>query len=770
MAPDRFSTAATAARPLALAVAAALLAMAAPASAQADPQAGAAASAGARMLAQAGTQSTGTQNTSTQAADAQTPSLPEVRIEAGGRTPATERAGVGGIGDAPLAETPQSISVIRAETLRDLGAGSLSAAMRAESSAGDFYNTVGYIEAVQLRGFRLDNELNYRRDGLRISNHAPLALENKAAIEVLKGVSGLQSGLSTPGGLINYVLKRPTEAPLREVFLGLSERGTALVHGDFGGRLGEGRNFGYRVNVSAEERRPEARNAPGDRRFVSGYFDLRLPGNALLEAEIEHHRVRQRSVPAFGLLDVDGDGVAETLPPPVDPRINLNDQPWSQPFESRATTGSLRFQQALSTNWHYGLRYGAQHIRTDDRLAFPDGCSSGPNDVYPGFCGNHDFDVYDFRSENERRDTRTAEAFLRGSFDTGGVRHELSLGFTRTRYTERFEPMQAYNWVGIGNVFERVVLPEDPTKGDLNTLRDATTREFHVYDAMRFGGGWSLWLGARHTRLERSSERTDGSRAVAYEQSLTTPWAALGWQPWQGGFVYVSAGSGVETEVVPNRPTVYANYGEVLPALRSRQAELGFKQVLQGAGLFSVALFQIEKPYADDVERDDGLLLRVPDGREFRHRGLELAWAGRPLPSLLLQAQATLIDSDRIRSLDAGLLGASATNVAPFTASLVAGWQVPGADGLVWTNRLFYSSRKPVTEDNSVKLPSFWQLDTALSWQQRAGDGTALTWRLGVDNVFDRRYWREAPTQYWGGTYLLPAAPRTVRASLQISF
>lgn len=728
---------------LAPAVCAALLSMAVPAVAQSTPAA---------------------------AQPAPAASLPEVRVEAHGSEPATERASVGGIGDAPLAETPQSISIIRAETLRDLGAGSLSAAMRSETSAGDFYNTVGYIEGIQLRGFQLDNALNFRRDGLQVSNHAPVPLENKASIEVLKGVSGLQGGVSAPGGLVNYVLKRPTAEPLREVFLGVSERGTAMVHGDFGGRLGEDKRFGYRINFSGEERRPHARNAPGDRRFVSGFFDLRLPNNALLEAEFEHHKVRQRSVPAFGLLDTDGDGVAETLPPPVDPRINLNAQPWSQPFESRATTGSIRFQQALSANWQYGLRFGAQRIRTDDRLAFPDGCSSGPEYLYPGFCGNYDFDVYDFRSEDERRTTRTADAFVRGAFSTGPVRHDLTFGFTRTRYEERFEPMQAYNWVGIGNVFSPVVLPEDGAKTDLNTLRDATTREFYVYDAMRFGQGWSLWLGVRHSRLERSSERTDGSRAVSYGQSFTTPWAALGWQPWQGGFAYLSVGSGVESEVVPNRPTLYANYGETLPALRSKQVELGFKQAVRGAGLFSATLFQIEKPYADDVELASGLLERVAGGRELRHRGLELGWSGRPTPALFLQAQATLIDSDLTRSLDEGLLGKGAPNVAPVTASLFAGWQVPGVQGMTWTNRVFWSSSKPVTRDNSIELPSFWQYDTALAWRQRAGDGSALTWRVGVDNVFDRRYWREAPTQYWGGTYLLPAQPRTFRASVQIAF
>ncbi|MEK9776311.1 MAG: TonB-dependent receptor plug domain-containing protein, partial [Quisquiliibacterium sp.] len=304
-------------------------------------------------------------------------SLPEVRVQAGGAEPASERATVGVIGDEPIATTPQSVSLIRNATLRDLGAASLSSAIRSETSAGDAYNTLGYVETIQVRGFTLDNALNFRRDGMRISNHAPMAFENKDSIEILKGVSGTQSGVSAPGGLVNYVLKRPTESTLREVTLGVSERGTTQAHADFGGRFGADSRLGYRINLAAEKRRPEVNDAPGRRNFLSGFFDFRLPNDALLEAEFEHSRVSQRSVPGFGLLDVDGDGQAETLPAPIDPRINLNNQPWSQPFESINTLGSLRFSQAFATSWSYGLRYGAQNIRTNDRVAFPDGCRSG---------------------------------------------------------------------------------------------------------------------------------------------------------------------------------------------------------------------------------------------------------------------------------------------------------------------------------------------------------------------------------------------------------
>ena len=55
----------------------------------------------------------------------------------------------------------------------------------------------------------LDQSGNFSRNGLATSNIAPVALENKERIEVLKGVAGLQSGVSAPGGLVNYVTKMP---------------------------------------------------------------------------------------------------------------------------------------------------------------------------------------------------------------------------------------------------------------------------------------------------------------------------------------------------------------------------------------------------------------------------------------------------------------------------------------------------------------------------------------------------------------------------------
>lgn len=704
------------------------------------------------------------------AASAQTEStqLPRVVVERAAPPAELRPAGINALSAAPLAETPLSAGIIDAERLAQRGAASLSAALRDEPAAADAYNTIGYIESLQVRGFRLDSLLNYRRDGLPMSNHTPVALYNIEAIEVVKGVAGVLGGSGTPGGLVNYRLKQPTEMPLRMLRAEVAERGTISLHGDFGGRLGGGEAFGYRVNVAAVERRPHARDAEGQRRFTSGYFDWRLAAATTLAAEFEHHVVRQISVPGYGLFDVDGDGVAETLPAPISPRLNLNAQPWSSPFESRASSGSLRWRQRLSADWQAELQAAEQRILTHDRIAFPDGCSSGPNYVYPGLCGNGDVDIYDFRSDNERRRTRTLDATATGLARTGAVTHELRFGVRRARYSERFPPLQAYNFVGTTNVYAPVALPPDPTPGAPNTLAEARIDEASASDVLRAGPA-SLWLGARWVQLQRQSRRSDGEELVRFDQRFVTPWAALGWQPWAGGFGYLSFGRGVEIESVPNRPDRFVNAGAALPALRSEQVELGFKQLWASGHGLAIALFSIDKPYSDDVLQPDGRSLRVAGAREARHRGIETGATWVASRTLKLEGRAAFIDAKTRRAADAGIVGKRTVNVAPLAASASATWRSLALSGLEIGNTLNYSGRKPVTADGEVELPSYWQWDLSMAYRWRTA-GLQLAVVAGVDNVTDRRYWREAPTQPWGGIYLFPAQPRSARLALSANW
>ncbi len=64
-------------------------------------------------------------------------------------------------------------------------------------------------------------------------------------------------------------------------------------------------------------------------------------------------------------------------------------------------------------------------------------------------------------------------------------------------------------------------------------------------------------------------------------------------------------------------------------------------------------------------------------------------------------------------------------------------------------------------------LPAWTRFDAALRWETQVGRA-ATAWTLGIDNITDKRYWRESPYQF-GHVYLYPGAPRTLRAGVIFS-
>ena len=655
---------------------------------------------------------------------------------------------VGGWGDIPLAKTPLQASVFTTEQLMDSGARRLSDLVNFDPGISDAYNSEGYVDYLTVRGFVIDNRFNYRRDGLPINAETPIPLDNKARVEILKGTSGMQAGTSAPGGLVNFVVKRPTDAPLRSASLEWRESNSVTGALDLSQRFGEGQAFGVRLSAAAARLDPKLKSAKGERGLFALAADWRVSPDTLIEAEVETSRRSQPSQPGFSLL-------GSAVPEPGDPRLNLNNQPWSLPVVFKATTASLRWQQKLGNDWRFTAHAATQQLRTDDRLAFPYGCTDTDGTYYADrYCPNGTYDLYDFRSENERRRTDALDLALQGKLQTGPLIHALTVGALRSTVRNRFQ-QQAYNYVGTGNVDGTLVTPADPSLTDENTNRDERSTELYARDAIALTSNLTAWLGLRHTRLTRESVRADGSRATGYSQSFNTPWLALSYAFAPDQLVYASWGKGVESEVTPNRPR-YNNPGVALPTLKSRQIEVGLKGSSERFE-WGLGLFDIERPNFADVgscDVDNSCTRQVVG--DARHRGVEATGAFHG-GGLTLRAGAQWL---RAR-LDNGL---EPTNVPARTLRLQAAYSVPQLPGLALQVNATHDSRRMVLPDNGASIPGYTRVDAAARFENQWASHR-WTWRAGVDNVFDKRAWRESPYQF-GHAYLYPLAPRTWRVSL----
>jgi iron complex outermembrane receptor protein len=677
---------------------------------------------------------------------------------------------VGGFADEPLDRSPFQASVFGQQQLVDTGVRSIGGLTRLDASLGDAYNADGYWSILSSRGYKLDNRSNYRRDGLPINAETTIPFENKVRVELLKGINGIQAGTSTPGGLINLVVKRPTGA-VRKAFVEAREAGSLLGAVDLGDRFGADGAVGLRLNAAAEQLDPQTRYTKGERWLIAAAADWRPAPDTLLEAEFESSHQSQPSVVGFSML---GNSVPRAKS--IDPRINLNHQPWSQPVVMDGNTASLRWQQQLSPEWRFSAHAMTQRLRSDDRTAFPYGVYNADYtcpDWCDRFAPDGSFTYWQYVSDNERRTSDALDLSVTGRATTGGIGHALQAGVLVTRYRGRLQD-QVFDVAGPGRIDGHSETAPSAGFPSANTNRDERSTELYLRDVLQLGSDWQLWAGLRHTRLERQSMRTspdaDGSLGTTnYSQAVTTPWLALERKWTDNTIVYASWGQGVETEVVPNL-SIYTNAGQALAALKSRQVEIGIKHSDTRIDA-ALTAFDIDRPQTVDTVSCDAdntcTQTRAIDG-SARHRGIE-AQIGLREGAWYLQASAMLLDAERRGSSRAGVNGLRPVNVPRTSLRLSADYRVAAVPGLdLQVILAAEGDRMVLPDDNSVRIPGWSRLDLGARWSVDLGT-TALTWRVGIDNVADQRAWKESPYQF-GHVYLYPLSPRTWRTSAELAF
>jgi iron complex outermembrane receptor protein len=674
--------------------------------------------------------------------------LPQVIVT--DTTPKRDNASaIGGFGSAPLMQTPAAINVISQEQLQDWRVRRIADVIKLDASLNEAYNAVGYAEQFSLRGFPLDNAASYRKDGLPIASDASIPLENKERIDILKGLSGLQGGVSTPGGLIDFVTKRPTATPLRSILFEVSERGTVLGSVDLGGRF-EDRRFGYRINAAAEQLRSYVKGADGQRRFLSGAFDWQISPKALLQLDLDTQHKSQITAPGYQLLG------GTSLPVGISPRTLLNDQSWSKPVVTDSSNIGLRFAYQWNTDWTSTVAANKYRLKRDDFTAFPYGCSSAADPYAPGFCANGDFGVYDYQSTGEVKTLLSTQAKLQGKFATAGVRHQLTLGVDTLRRRDEYGTY-VYDLVGTSNIYHPMAVPPSSgTTGPVSLQRKGDERAVFVQDIVSLTEQVQLHAGVRRTELDRVQTGATLNRAYVL------PALALVYSPLASLSVYGAYSQGLEHGGIS--PITATNPNQLLDPSSSRQQEIGIKTSLVPDWQMTAALFQISKSL--EVINASNTFVRNGDAV---HRGIELAAQGKLTRDLTLGLTAMALQARQRNTGDPAQENQRITNVPAFKSGVTLDYAVPQLAGLKFNGAWVYSSDKIFSPDTVIHttIPSYHVVDLGARYVTTVNN-VATTLRVNVDNVFDRFYWRDASTALGG--YLLPGAPRTFKVSVQLDF
>ncbi len=711
---------------------------------------------------------------------------------------------VGTLGGAPLKEVPLSASVVTRDLLSDQVSRLLSDVLKNDASVGDDYVPVGYYGVYQIRGFPIDLATGLEVNGMTIAGEQDVPLENKEAVEILKGIAAVESGVTSAGGLIDYITKRPID--LYAADLATDQRGTAFGAADLGRLFGSQKQVGVRFNLAAERIVTYMNDTSGWRAVGAGAADWKLSPKATLRGDFEYQHKNERDGSGYQLLG------GTTLPDisRVYRSMMLGDQPWGLADTYDTFNTGLRFNYAFSPSWTAYAAASLSHSLIQDNVLYVYGCyyeaecNDGTAPPY-FFAPDGTYDVYDYRNPGELRIDGEAEAMMTGHIRTGRVTHDLSAGgvlFLRSVQQPGYFTVQSpydpggivqdgavYTYVGSANIYQPIATLPPP--GDPNSLEptresagprrlweDSHQSSGVIQDRIHLPGRIQLIAGGRYDALRDHNYSAYASCADFFSGIVPDPCAP---QPTNKGIWLPQFAATFN----PLRDlTLYANYGvllslgaqapfwtdngsQFLAPFFTRQAEIGAKYEPGQRILLTGGVFRMRAPFFYPENDGAGGLIFVSQGRET-HDGIELNAEGKAASWLRLNASAEALNAISTNTGTAAFDHMQVINVPHLHTNVFADFTVPGGRGLHLLPGWGYTSRKEATRDDAVSVPSYNLFNLGARYTP-GGEQGRVSFHIYANNIANKKYWSDTGASY-GDTFVWLGAPTTVRLDVHYNF
>jgi iron complex outermembrane receptor protein len=701
-----------------------------------------------------------------------------------------EAVTVGTLDGATLAETPVSATIVTRDLLNDQGARLLSDVVKNDASIGEDYAPVGYYGDYEIRGFPIDLATGLEINGMTVAGEQDVPLENKERVEFLKGIAGLESGVASAGGLIDYVTKPP--AVIQAMDLATDHRGSTYGAVDLGYLFGRQKQLGARVNLAGERIASYVNDANGWRAVGAGSADWKLSTKAILKGDFEYQHKVERSVCGFQLLG--GMTVPNLHKTALDdeqvyPSTMLGEQSWAKPNTFDTFNSGARFDYDLPHDWRAFAAASYSHSLIDDNVIYAYGCFYQPECQGNGgtapdyfFSPTGWYDIYDYRDPGELRIDAQAEALITGHIKTGAVTHDLTGGgelFLRSVQLPGNRPTNApdniqngavYTPIGQENVYqpnapfpiETDLITGTPDQAGPRTLAEDNHQAAAVLqDRIHLPGRIQLLAGGRFdsVRDHNYSGLNKSGTTNFTDKSIWLPQFGVTYNPLDNLTLY--GNYGVLLSLGPQAPFWAGGY--YLPPFYTRQTEVGAKYEPSQRILLTAAFFHMRAPFFYPIGNIDF----ESDGRET-HDGIELNAEGRATNWLRLTASAAEIRALSDNSSTPSFNNKQVINVPHLRTALFADMVLPHARGLHLMPGWGYTGRKEATRDDAVSVSGYNLFNLGARYTPGGEEGR-MTFRLYADNIADKRYWKDTGANY-GDTFIHLGAPTTVRLSAHYTF
>ena len=641
----------------------------------------------------------------------------------------TPIATLGPLGDQPILDAPQSVTVIPEDLVVNQQTRNVNDTLRFLPSV-EIRDQQGFeISRPQSRGFQSSIASNTRLDGLNIIGTTEVPAENLAGIEVLNGPSGALFGPETPAGVFDYILKRPTDTPLLRYVEGFDSDGVFTEQADVGGRGGPDDKLGVRLNLLHGQGEAYVEGSHVDRTLASIDLDYHLDAKTVIEADYSHYSSDATGLPGSFVYDGASSGASKStlLPAAVDPsRVGYGQPGAGTDISTETALGKIK--HSFNSDWSFEIGglyqnairglYGITNTLTDDKGDFT---------VIKNFTAVPQFTI------------GSNSAALNGHIRLFGLLNDVSIGtngFINGQYSHKTSI--AVTLTGKNqtlNLADPMVLPTLPTPQSGGLYESSRVFEqslvfgdtLHLTDQLAVQGVVSTSFLHSHsyaaTGALTSQDKSDG---------VTSPTISLIYKPLPALSFHATYASSLEQG--DQAPANVTNANQILAPYRDDLYELGAKYALTGDLLLTLDAFRMTRPFATTP------LTTFEVVGEQRNNGVEAFVQGEITRDLSLFGGITYIDA---RLQDTGVATTAnklIVGVPTVKSDLVFDYHPAFARGAAATLTVNYEDRRAATNTNNSFAPSYVTIDPGVRYSLGLF-GHHATARFQAINVTDTHYY-----------------------------
>ncbi|MCG9734891.1 TonB-dependent siderophore receptor [Pseudoalteromonas shioyasakiensis] len=316
-------------------------------------------------------------------------------------------------------ETPQSISVISAEQLKNYSAFNINDALRLAPGINVEEwetNRTNYTS----RGFEIKNT---QIDGVGLPNDWGIVTGAMEAygyekIEVIRGANGLLTGVGNASGTLNYVRKRPKNENGGEIGVSVGSWDFKRLQADYSLLLTESGSWAARFVAAAEDKESYLDGLENNREFFSAVVDGQLTDNSTVTIGYSYQDA-----------DTDGNtwgGLVYNYTDGTQAKWDVSDtttQEWTM-WDTINTSAFVEYNYVFANAWQLQASYNFRGFEEQDKLFYAYGTIDKDTNLgLNGSPGRYDSEI----------DADLFEIKAFGAFELFGKEHQASFGVSHAK-------------------------------------------------------------------------------------------------------------------------------------------------------------------------------------------------------------------------------------------------------------------------------------------------------------------------------------------------